>query len=99
MPEITGGTSALTALRLAEEEAAGRYLAARREMLRLRSQVTAIGRLVSQHPRRLDYRASLRTVATAHGAAVQRVQLAYERWQQAQLRSDSYWTDTAGRAA
>ncbi|WP_435122947.1 hypothetical protein [Amycolatopsis thermoflava] len=54
---------------------------------------------MSQHPRRLDYRASLRTAATAHGAAVQRVQLAYERWQQAQLRSDSYWTDTAGRAA
>lgn len=90
---------ALVAFRLSEEQAAGRYLAARREMLRLRSQVTAIGRLVSQHPRRLDYRASLRTVATAHGAAVQRARLAYERWQQAQLRSDSYWTDTAGRAA
>ncbi|WP_346056017.1 hypothetical protein [Amycolatopsis dongchuanensis] len=61
--------------------------------------MTAIGRLVSQHPRRLDYRASLRSVATAHGAAVQRVRLAYDRWQQAQLRSDSHWTDTAGRAA
>ncbi len=99
MPKIAGRDSALTALRLAEEEAAARYLAARREMLRLRSQVTAIGRLVSQEPRRLDYRASLRTASTAHGAAVQRAELAYTRWQEAQLRSDSYWTDTAGRAA
>jgi len=90
---------ALVAFRLSEEQAAGRYLAARREMLRLRSQVTAIGRLVSQHPRRLDYRASLKAAATAHGAAVQRAELAYQRWQQAQLRSDSYWTETAGRAA
>ena len=88
----------MTALRLAEERACAGYLAARKDMLRLRARVVTVGRLVTERPRP-DYHATLRTVATAHGAAVQRTRLAFERWQQAQLRADAQWTATVGRAA
>ncbi|GAB3580384.1 hypothetical protein GCM10027445_50590 [Amycolatopsis endophytica] len=89
----------LVALRLSEERAAEGYLTARREMVRLASRVASIRQLVTERPMRADYRAALRDAQAAHGAAVQRTGLAYQRWHRAQLRSDAHWTDTAGRAA
>jgi hypothetical protein len=98
VPKFGSGNLSLTALRLAEERACAGYLAARKDMLRLRARVVTVGRLVTERPRP-DYHASLRTLATAHGAAVERTRLAYARWQQTQRRSDAYWTATVGRAA
>lgn len=99
MPKTGAGNPALTALRLAEEQACAGYLAARKEMLRLRARVVTVGRLVTERPKRPDYHASLRSLATAHGAAVQRTRLAFAHWHRAQMRSDACWTATAGRAA
>ncbi|WP_115945077.1 MULTISPECIES: hypothetical protein [Amycolatopsis] len=87
------------ALRLSEERAAEGYLAARREMVRLAARVASIRQLVTEQPTRADYRAALRDAQVAHGAAVERTGLAYQRWHAAQLRSDARWTATEGRAA
>lgn len=87
----------LVALRLAEEQACAGYLAARREMVRLAARVALVGRLVTEQPARPDFRAALATVATAHGVAVQRTDLAWTRWHRAQLRTDAHWTETQRR--
>ncbi|WP_020418544.1 hypothetical protein [Amycolatopsis sp. ATCC 39116] len=89
----------LVALRLSEERAAEGYLAARREMVRLAARVASMRQLVAEQPARADYRAALREAQVAHGAAVERAGLAYQRWQRAQLRADAQWTATEGRAA
>ncbi|MDQ0378602.1 hypothetical protein [Amycolatopsis thermophila] len=90
---------ALVALRLSEERAAEGYLAARRDMVRLASRIASLRQLASEQPMRADYRVALRDAQVAHGAAVERAGLAYQRWQRAQLRSDAHWTATEGRAA
>lgn len=89
----------LVAFRLSEEKAAAGYLAARREMVALAARVASVRQLVSERPARADYRAKLRAVQAAHGAAVARTGVAFERYHRAQLRADAHWTATQGRAA
>lgn len=89
----------LAAFRLSEERAAAGYLAARKAMVALAARVDSIRQLVTEQPLRADYRAALRTAETAHDDAVTRTALALDRWHAAQLRSDSHWTATIGKAA
>ncbi|WP_143249870.1 hypothetical protein [Amycolatopsis sacchari] len=89
----------MAAFRLSEEQAAGGYLAARKEMVRLATRVASLRQLVREQPGRAGYRVALAAAEDAHRAAVTRTGLAFERWQAAQLRSDAVWSETFGRAA
>lgn len=89
----------LIALRLSEERAATGYLAARREMVVLAARMASVRQMVAERPARADYRVVLAAVEAAHSAAVARTHRAFERYHRAQLRSDSRWTETLGRAA
>ena len=89
----------LTAFRLSEERAAAGYLAARKEMVRLATRLASVRQMVTEQPLRADYRAALRELETAHRDAMRRTRRAFERWHHAQLRSDTHWTATQGRAA
>jgi hypothetical protein len=89
--------ASLTALRLAEEQACARYLAARKAQIRLGARVGSLAQLVAEQPQRADYRAARDRVVEAHGDAVQRTRLAYLTWQRAQRRADAMWTATEGR--
>lgn len=90
---------ALTAFRLSEEKAAAGYLVARRDMVALAARVASVRQLVAERPTRAHYRAALAAVETAHSAAVERTHRAFECYHRAQLRSDTQWTETHGRAA
>ncbi|HJQ45589.1 MAG TPA: hypothetical protein VJ870_04580 [Amycolatopsis sp.] len=90
---------ALAAFRLSEERAAGGYLMARKAMVALAARVASVRQLVREQPLRADYRAALRAAETAHAEAARRTGLAFERWHGAQLRSDTHWTATTGKAA
>lgn len=87
----------LYALRLAEENACGGYLTARKSMVRLAGQAASLRQLSDEHPKRADYRAAAGNALTAFGHAAQRTRLAYQAWQRAVFRSDAHWTATDGR--
>ena len=89
--------TSLAALRLAEEQACGRYLAARKAQIRLGARVGSLAQLVAEQPKRADYRDARDRAIEAHGDAVQRTRLAYLAWQRAQMRADAMWTATEGR--
>ncbi|WP_236793265.1 hypothetical protein [Amycolatopsis sp. GM8] len=89
----------LVAFRLSEERAAEGYLAARREMVARATRVASVRRLVAEQRVRADYRSALRAAEAAYRTAEERTELAFERWQVAQLRTDARWTETYGKAA
>lgn len=91
--------SSLAAFRLSEERAAEGYLTARKAMVARAARVESVRQLVTEQPLRADYRAALRDAQSAHADAVERTELAFDRWQAAQLRTDSHWTATTGKAA
>lgn len=91
MSEVKITMSPLAAFRLAEEQACGGYLKARKAMVRLAAQVASIAQLVREHPSRADYRAVLGQLVGRQLDAEQRTRLAYQRWQRAQFRADAFW--------
>ncbi|WP_091455700.1 hypothetical protein [Actinokineospora iranica] len=84
---------------MSEERAAAGYLAARKALVAAGTRVVSLGRLVAEHPGRADYREAWFAARAAQTAALDRVEIAYGRWQRAQLRTDAAWTATSGRAA
>jgi hypothetical protein len=97
MSEIETSDPQLTALRLAEEQACAGYVAARKAQIRLATRMASLYRLTVEQPRRADYRAALIDLGRQYRAAKERTCLAYDKWHQAQLRTDGQWTDTTGR--
>ena len=91
MSEVKNIVSPLAVFRLAEEQACDGYLKARKSMIRLAAQVASISQLVKECPSRADYRAALGQLMGRHFDAEQRTRLAYQRWQQAQVRADAFW--------
>ena len=89
----------LVALRLSEERACARYLSARKAMRELAGEAASLRELVIKHPRRADYQAALVAVLDKYSAAAQRTAMAWQSWHYAQVRTDSAWTATTGRAA
>lgn len=92
MSTVTSIVSPLAAFRLAEEQACGGYLKARKALVRLAAQVASISLLVQEHPTRADYRTVLGQLMGRKFDAEQRTRLAYQRWQRAQLRADAFWS-------
>lgn len=92
MSQIKTTVPALTAFRLAEEQACGGYLMARKAMVRLAAQVASIAQLVREHPNRTDYRTVLGQLVGKQIDAEQRTRLAWQLWQRAQRRADAFWT-------
>jgi hypothetical protein len=86
----------LTAFRLSEERAAARYLAARRDLVRAATRAASVRQLAAERPERADYRAAVDDAVRTHSAAMRRTFSAWERWQQAQRRSDGFWTCNQG---
>lgn len=91
MSKTTYVASPLTALRLAEEQAAASYLTARKAMIRAAARVASVGQLVKERPNRADYRKALGQLMGRQFDAEQRTRLAWERWQRAQVRADAFW--------
>jgi hypothetical protein len=92
-------TTNLHALYLRMENAAAGYLAAHKAMRTLGQHTAILSRLVTAHPRRIDYRAAWRKAVADHAEAVDRAELAYRLWQQASHAYDALWTATCGRTA
>lgn len=88
----------LHALYVAMENAAGRYLLARKAMNSHAQRVASLADLVAQQPNRLDYRMAHRAATERHADAVSRTGLAYRLWQEASRAYDTLWTATHGRA-
>ena len=99
MERMVSDGPVLAGFRLSEERAAGGYLAARKEMVRLATRLASVRQLVTEQPTRTDYRAAVRELEATHRDAMRRTRLAFERWHGAQLRSDAHWTATTGKAA
>ncbi|GHH49231.1 hypothetical protein [Lentzea cavernae] len=99
MSEVKNFSVPLAAFRQAEERACGGYLVARKAMIRLAARAASISQLVREHPTRADYRAALHHVKALHHDAVERTRLAWQRWNQAQIRSDAFWAATNQAAA
>ncbi|MDQ3405251.1 MAG: hypothetical protein M3548_17975 [Actinomycetota bacterium] len=91
--------SVVSALRLSEERACGGYLAARKAMVGTGTRALSLGRLAAEQPGRADYRDAWLAARADHTAALNRTEIAYDRWLRAQLRTDSAWTATTGRTA
>jgi hypothetical protein len=98
MSETETADPRLTALVLAEEAVCAGYVAARKAQIQLAAPMASLYRLTIEQPRRADYRQALTGLASQYRAAKQRTDLAYARWQEAQVCTDLRWTDTAGRA-
>ena len=92
MSKTTYVASPLVALRLAEEQAAAGYLAARKAMIRAAGLVASVGQLVRERPNRADYRKALKELMGRHFDAEERTRLAWVNWQRAQVRADAFWT-------
>lgn len=78
-----------TALHLAEEQACGRYLTARRELTDLAAKAASLGQLATEHPHRLDYQAAWRAAVLDQSRAMSRTGHAYTTWRHAQRRTDT----------
>lgn len=89
---------ALAGLKAAEEQACGGYVTARKAQIALAPRLASLHRLVTEQPRRTDYRVALSQAASRYRAAKQRTDLAYQRWQAATRGYDAVWQDTQGRA-
>lgn len=83
--------SPLVAFRLAEEQACAGYLKARKALVSLAARVESLSQLVREYPKRSDYRAVLGQLMGSKYDAEQRTRLAWQRWQQAQVRADAFW--------
>jgi hypothetical protein len=87
----------LMSLRVHEEQACAGYLAARKAMMSLARLTASLKQLTAEQPTRVDYRDAFYKALDDYNHAGERTRLAYNRWVRAQLRTDSRWTDTAGR--
>lgn len=97
MDQTTPDIAPAHALHQAELIACGRYLEARKAMVTLAGCVASLKRLVSEQPQRANYRIAWNRAQAAHATATERTELAYLRWQAAQMRTDDLWTATHGR--
>lgn len=89
--------SPLAALVLFEEQACERYRTAVKPMRSLAGEFERLRRLAAAHPSRTDYRVAANTAQARYTDAAARADLAWERWQRAQYRTDAHWTATTGR--
>lgn len=81
--------STCLAFRLAEEQACGNYLDARKDMVAKARRAASLAQLVTEQPHRIDYHQVWTEAVTAHQAAVARTRLAYQAWQRALQRTDA----------
>lgn len=97
MDTTTSITTRLPALRLSEERECARYLAARKAMTAASKRAASLRQLVTEHPRRGDYRQAYLAAVEDFRAALVRTENAHTTYVHAQRRSDAAWTATEGR--
>jgi hypothetical protein len=89
--------SRLSGLYLREEKACGGYLAARKAMTHAAALLASHRRLADEQPKRVDYRQAFYRALESFNDATRRTEIAYTRYLNAQVRTDTCWTATEGR--
>jgi hypothetical protein len=96
--------SRLSALYVREEQACAGYLTARKAMTHAAARLASHRRLADEQPQRVDYRQAFYQALETFNDAVKRTEIAYTRYLNAQVRTDTCWTalqaqDVSGQAA